>query len=121
LKPVAGKVHLQEKDLTGKPYHEFMANGVAYVPASRLEEGLIEGLTLNEHFILAEKQEGFIINRDKYKRITQERIQEFNIKGRPGSPVGSALWRKSAAGLAGADENAAEVFTGRAPHARSGC
>ncbi|NMC54696.1 MAG: ATP-binding cassette domain-containing protein [Chloroflexi bacterium] len=87
LKPVAGKVHLREKDLTGKPYHEFLANGVAYVPASRLEEGLIEGLTLNEHFILADKQEGFIINRDKYKTITQERIQEFNIKGRPGSPV----------------------------------
>ena len=89
LKPVAGKVTLHGKDLTGKPYHNYLASGVAYVPASRLEEGLVEGLTLNEHFILAEDQEGFFINRDKFRDITRERIKEFNIKGRPGSPVES--------------------------------
>lgn len=89
LKPVAGKVHMHGKELTGKPYHEYLANGVAYVPASRLEEGLIEGLTLNDHFILAEAQEGLFINREKYQTITQERITEFNIKGRPSSPIES--------------------------------
>jgi simple sugar transport system ATP-binding protein len=89
LKPVAGKINLHGNRLTGKPYHEYLSNGVAYVPASRLEEGLIEGLTLLDHFILAEQQEGFFIDREKYREITRERIKEFNIKGRSSSPVES--------------------------------
>ena len=51
--------------------------------------GIWEGLTLNEHFILAEEQKGFFIDRDKFRDITNERIQDFNIKGRPGSTVES--------------------------------
>jgi general nucleoside transport system ATP-binding protein len=50
LRPVSGRVIVNGKDLTGKNYLEFMKNGVAFLPASRLEEGLVPGLTLAEHF-----------------------------------------------------------------------
>jgi ABC-type uncharacterized transport system ATPase subunit len=83
MRPVAGKLSINGQELTGKPYSEFLKAGVAYVPAARLEEGLIPGLTLTEHFILAEEQEGFLIRRDKALELTKERIASFSIKGTP--------------------------------------
>jgi simple sugar transport system ATP-binding protein len=81
IRPVAGEINLGGRRLTGKPYRHFMSSGIAYVPASRLEEGLIQGLSLTEHFILAEEQDGFFINREKAAQVTNSRIADFNIKG----------------------------------------
>lgn len=39
--PVSGRVHLGGSDVTGLSYHAFMKRGVAYLPAARLEEGLV--------------------------------------------------------------------------------
>lgn len=83
MRPVAGKIVLDQIDLTGKPYHTFLHAGVAYVPADRMNEGLIGGLTLTEHFVLSDDQQGFMINREKALTVTQERIQGFSIKGNP--------------------------------------
>jgi general nucleoside transport system ATP-binding protein len=79
--PTGGRVYLDDSDLTGKPYRHFRRRGVAYVPASRLEEGLIAGLTLTEHFLLTQKNPGFFIDREQGRRLAQERIGEFNIRG----------------------------------------
>ena len=79
--PTGGRVYLDDSDLTGKPYRYFRRRGVAYVPASRLEEGLIAGLTLTEHFLLTQKNPGFFIDREQGRRLAQERIGEFNIRG----------------------------------------
>ncbi|MEW6651245.1 MAG: ATP-binding cassette domain-containing protein, partial [Chloroflexota bacterium] len=89
IRPVAGQISLGEKRLTGKPYRAFLDTGIAYVPAARLEEGLIPGLSLSEHFILAEEQKGFFVNSDKALTVTRQRIADFNIKGLPASPVES--------------------------------
>jgi general nucleoside transport system ATP-binding protein len=89
VRPVAGKLFVREKDKTGKRYHSMMKEGVAYIPASRMEEGLIPGLTLNEHFALAGENQGTFIDRQKVAQVTQDRIQEFNIKGTPRSNVES--------------------------------
>ncbi len=89
IRPVAGEINLGGKRLTGKPYRAFLEAGIAYVPASRMEEGLIPGLSLTEHFILAEEQSGFFINFDKALATTRQRIEDFNIKGTPFSTVES--------------------------------
>lgn len=89
IRPVAGEINLGGKRLTGKPYRAFLEAGIAYVPASRMEEGLIPGLSLTEHFILAEEQNGFFINFDKALATTRQRIEDFNIKGTPVSTVES--------------------------------
>jgi len=53
LLPVAsGRVSVAGRDMTGQPYRRFLRAGVAFVPAARLEEGLIPGLTLREHVAL---------------------------------------------------------------------
>jgi simple sugar transport system ATP-binding protein len=52
-----------------------------------LEEGLISGLSLTEHFILAREQKGFIINRDAAVKETEENIDQFFIRGKPETHV----------------------------------
>jgi general nucleoside transport system ATP-binding protein len=83
LRPVSGKIRLQEQDLTGKNYLAYLDSGVAYLPASRMEEGLVAGLSLKEHFTLAEEQSSFFVNWDRSEQLTKERITEFNIRGTP--------------------------------------
>lgn len=89
MRPVSGRVHINNRDLTGKNFHRYMDAGVAYVPASRMEEGLIPGLSLTDHFTLVEGGGGLFINQDKMRALTQERIKEFNIRGTHASRVES--------------------------------
>jgi simple sugar transport system ATP-binding protein len=84
-----GRIYLEEADLTGKNYHHFKKKGIAYVPASRLEEGLIPGLSLTDHFLLTQRKPGLFIDRESGRRLAKERIAEYNIKGTPASPVES--------------------------------
>jgi len=87
--PTRGRVYLDGTDLTGKAYRQFKKRGVAYVPATRLEEGLIPGLSLTDHFLLTEKKPGFFIDRERGRRIAEDRIAQFNIKGTPANTVES--------------------------------
>jgi simple sugar transport system ATP-binding protein len=89
IRPVAGQILVDGEDMTGKQYHAFKRRGVEFLPASRLEEGLVQGLTLAEHFVLAEKPRGVFIDRDYGQKLAAERIKSFNIKGAPGTPVES--------------------------------
>ncbi len=89
VRTVGGRIVIEGHDLTGSSYHTFKKYGVAFLPASRLEEGMVPGLTLTEHFILAEKTDGFFINWDKGRDLAQTRIQEFNVRGTPTSRVES--------------------------------
>jgi simple sugar transport system ATP-binding protein len=89
MRPVAGKVLLEGNDLTGKPYHAFKKAGVNFLPAARLEEGLIPGLSLTDHFVLAEEPTGIFINRQAGEKLAEDRIKSFNIRGTPLSTVES--------------------------------
>ena len=89
MRPVSGRVLINDHDLTGKSYHVFKRHGVSFMPASRMEEGLVPGLTLTEHFVLAEKTQGVFIDRDKGVKLAEERIKSFNIRGTPVSTVES--------------------------------
>jgi general nucleoside transport system ATP-binding protein len=86
---VSGTVCIDERDMTSRSHHDFKREGVAYLPASRLEEGLIPGLSVSEHFILAEGERGLFIDKRAAEARAASRIAAFNIKGRPDSPVES--------------------------------
>jgi len=62
---------------------------VEFLPAARLEEGLIPGLSLTEHYVLAERSKGVFINRERGVKLAEERIASFNIKGTPDHTVES--------------------------------
>ncbi|HSB91275.1 MAG TPA: ATP-binding cassette domain-containing protein [Anaerolineales bacterium] len=89
VRTVGGRISVAGRDLTGRSYHDFKERGVAFLPAARLEEGLVPGLTLTEHFLLAERADGFFVNADRGKQLAQERIREFNVRGTPASTVES--------------------------------
>jgi general nucleoside transport system ATP-binding protein len=89
MRPVGGRVQIKGQDLTGKSYHTFKHAGVNFLPAARLEEGLVPGLSLTDHFVLAEEPKGIFIDHAAGRRLAEERIQSFNIRGKPHSTVES--------------------------------
>lgn len=89
VRPVGGRIEHKGQDLTGKSYHTFKHHGVNFLPAARLEEALVPGLTLTDHFILSEEPKGLFINRDAGQKLAEERIAAFNIRGTPFSTVES--------------------------------
>ncbi|HUG34253.1 MAG TPA: ATP-binding cassette domain-containing protein [Anaerolineales bacterium] len=89
VRTVDGMVKVNGTDLTGRTYHTYKKHGVEFMPAARLEQALVPGLSLSEHFILAEKQTGVFIDRERGRKLAEERIKSFNIKGTPVSMVES--------------------------------
>jgi simple sugar transport system ATP-binding protein len=91
LLPAArGRILLGGQDVTHRSPHDFLEMGVAFVPAARLEEGMVGGLTIREHFALAgQNGDGPFIDWAKADARTQQMIREFNIVGRPDSDVRS--------------------------------
>jgi len=89
VRTVGGRILLNDEDLTGRSYHVFKRHGAAFLPAARLEEGLVAGMNLTEHVILAEEARGFFVNWEKGRELVQSRIGDFNIHGTPVSTVES--------------------------------
>jgi len=83
VRPVGGQVRLNGQDLTGRTYHTYKHAGVNFLPAARLEEGLVPGLSLADHFVLAEEPTGLFIDRAAGQSLAEERIKSFNIRGTP--------------------------------------
>jgi simple sugar transport system ATP-binding protein len=82
-RPVAGTIDLGGRTMTGSSYLAFRRKGVAYLPAARLEKGLVSGLSISEHFVLSEGGRGMLIDRRRAASLASERIDSFNIKGVP--------------------------------------
>ena len=87
--PMKGTVAITGDDLTGKHYREFLNANVKYLPAGRLEEGLIEGLTITEHFVLTGRDTSFIIDWGAARKRAKELIDKYGIKGTENSTAES--------------------------------
>lgn len=81
--PSDGKVMLGEADLTRLTYREHLARGVHYLPAGRLEEGLVAGLTIEEHVALTTPGQTFFVDWDGAEEDAETAIEAFNVKGTP--------------------------------------
>lgn len=88
LKPARrGSVSLLGNDMHGKNHHVFKQQGVSFLPASRLEEGLIAGMRISEHFALQTNQQHFVVRWPDALQQAKQQIEKFQIKGRPDSTV----------------------------------
>ncbi len=84
----SGTVSLAGNDVTRRSYRHHLDAGMHYLPAGRLEEGLVEGLTIAEHFILADRSRtGFLIDWDDADAEAKREIDEYSIKGTSLSPA----------------------------------
>jgi simple sugar transport system ATP-binding protein len=79
-KPLHGQIIIAGKEMTGKPYHQFIRAGVAFGAAGRLEEGLVRGLTLTEHIALV-SQDGLLVDWTRARQWTQEQLERYDVRG----------------------------------------
>lgn len=86
IKPLAGRVRVNNADMTGKPYREYMRRGVAFSAAGRLEEGLVAGLTLTEHVALASEHDA-LVNWPRARSRTAEQLAAYNVRGKPDDAI----------------------------------
>ena len=94
-----GQLLLDGQDMTHRPYPHYAAAGVSFMPANRMTEGLVPGLTIAEHMILAKQRQngqrngssaqGRRIEWTAAQKLAQEKITEYNIKGWPDSTIES--------------------------------
>jgi simple sugar transport system ATP-binding protein len=84
---ISGSILLSGCDMRKRDYHAFKRKGVSFMPASRLEEGLISGLNVTEHYALQENSESLMVNWQQAAGCARDRISSFRIKGRPESAV----------------------------------
>jgi general nucleoside transport system ATP-binding protein len=91
LKPNSGKIRLNNLDMTNRAYRNFLKAGIGYLPADRLQDGLIRGLSIHEHFILRQSNtkahSGFLINWRETRKFADQAIATFNIRGKPSTKV----------------------------------
>ncbi|MBN2556187.1 MAG: ATP-binding cassette domain-containing protein [Anaerolineales bacterium] len=87
LIPDAGSIQFLGQDVTSFSYHRMRDAGVAYLPAGRLEEGLIAGLSVMEHVVLSNPRPGFTIDWAYYEDETAARIARYEVVGTPRTPV----------------------------------
>ena len=88
LKPVSGTLCLNGVDYTRQSYRRWRAAGVGYMPADRMREGLIPGLSIAEHMVLARRgKQVTTVDWKGAQGLAEKRIGEFNIKGRSASKV----------------------------------
>ena len=84
-RPAAGRVRVGGKDLTGASYRAFLDAGVHFLPAGRLEEGLIGGLSITEHFLLTGGSRRLRIDWAAAEADAARRVADNLIVGRPTS------------------------------------
>ncbi|CAG0955427.1 MAG: ATP-binding cassette domain-containing protein [Anaerolinea sp.] len=84
--PQRGHLRLHGRDVSRADYHQMARFGVAYAPSGRLEEGLVAGLTVVEHFALA-RPGGLWIRWGAVRSYTQKQIDHYHIKGQPESQI----------------------------------
>jgi simple sugar transport system ATP-binding protein len=82
-----GSIRLRGRDMHRLDHHAFKNEGVTFLPASRLEEGLISGLSIAEHVALVDSRDRFVVRWQDAFQAAQQQIDNFRIKGEPVSVV----------------------------------
>jgi len=83
----AGTVWVNGTDLTRRSYRDYQQAGVGFLPADRLQEGLIAGLSIQEHVALRAASRRWWVNWRQALATAQDAIARFQIRGRPSTLV----------------------------------
>lgn len=87
LKPTTGSIVLHDADMTHQAYQAFLNAGVGYSPADRLHEGLVRGLSIQDHVALRTPPKGWFVDWNDTLERTKQAIALFNIRGKPNTHV----------------------------------
>ncbi len=81
--PTEGSLSFFGEDMRGKTLHAFKKAGVVFLPASRLEEGLMPDLSIQEHFALKEGGSSFFVKWNEAREESRQKTEKFRVKGTP--------------------------------------
>ncbi len=87
LSAAAGTIQINATDMTHRSYKKYLKAGVGFLPADRLKEGLVRGLSIHEHLVLRQSSRRRFINWKETLSSTAQVINLFNIRGRPNTHV----------------------------------
>ena len=89
VRPVHGSVLLHGPGgvRTVERYREFRSAGVSFIPAARLERGLVAGLSVAEHHTLVAREGGWFVDERSGRERARRAIGRFDIRGEPDTPV----------------------------------
>ncbi len=85
--PKHGHVSIGARDMTRQPYRAYLDAGVCYVPADRMREGLVPGLSIQDHIALRDTSGRFFLDVAETLRGAEGAIERYNIRGRPTTSV----------------------------------
>ncbi|MCU0543066.1 MAG: ATP-binding cassette domain-containing protein [Oscillatoriaceae cyanobacterium Prado104] len=83
----SGTMIVNGTNMTRKSYQEYLQAGVGILPADRLKEGLVSGLSIREHVALRSPSKSLFVNWKDTREMAQQAIAFFNIRGTPDSQV----------------------------------
>lgn len=84
--PDHGRMLLQGHEQNTPSAVAFRQEGIAFLPADRLGEGLIGALSLTEHILLLKKS-SFLANRAEAHAEARAAIATYDIRGTPDTPL----------------------------------
>jgi simple sugar transport system ATP-binding protein len=85
LEPKGGVLSIDGNNMNKASYRDHLAAGVHYLPAGRLEEGLVHGISITEHLVLTAEDKSFVIDWDAAEQAAESEISDYSIKGIPAS------------------------------------
>ena len=93
---VTGKIELQGKEITRASVRDALHAGIAFVPESREEDGLIGSFSIEENLILdlhdlPPYAKGPVISQSVVNSEAQKRVKEFDIRTQSAKDLASSL------------------------------
>ena len=86
-RPTAGRVRVSGTDMTNAPMVRFRDAGIEYLPADRLNDGVIGAFSLTEHFELLRPRAERLVDQAASTVAARTAIADYNIKATPTTPI----------------------------------
>lgn len=86
---LSGQIYIDGKKFSGKGAVAFRDAGIRFLPTDRLEEGLVPGMSITEHWALNDPSPATLYHPQKAKHLAEAAIKNFRVKGFSDSVVES--------------------------------
>jgi simple sugar transport system ATP-binding protein len=96
VKPDAGEIHLEGRDISKHGPRESLDDGIGYIPEDRSHDGYVGAFTVRENLVLDlyrsdEFSSGLALKLDAIAKNADERIKQFDIRTESASSTLSSL------------------------------
>src|ERR671918_252114 len=95
-RPLAGRVALEGRDVTGHSPRDLFRHGVAHIPEDRQADGLVVSFPIQDNLVLntynePEFSRGLAIRRDRVRDSADKLVKEFDIRTHSPTAAASTL------------------------------